>query len=153
MSDIESPDVSDVIAAARDLMAASDRRDLTAFTSWFTPDADFHNPIGLILDGQAEIQDFHEKLYSPSPPAGFPTFADATSQGTATAARTITPDVAIVDYRWSQTGAATDRQDWQPRHGSNTTVWTRTDQGWRVVAWRDKDHPTGFTAPPGYSLG
>jgi uncharacterized protein (TIGR02246 family) len=117
----------------------------------FNTHADFHNPIGMVLRGRDEIRSLHEKLYSPTPPPGFPTFATARSTGSIQAVRVLGPDVAIVDWNWSQHDAQADDEEWPTREGTNTTVWIRDDDGqWRVIAWRDKDFPPGFNRPPGY---
>lgn len=140
-----------VRSATERLMAAADRLDLDGFVAMFHTDADFHNPIGMVLRGRDEIRALHEKLYAPTPPPGFPTFADAKSTGGVQAVRVVPPDVAIVDWSWTQHGARTGDREWPSREGTNTTVWMRdTDGEWRVIAWRDKDFPPGFARPPGY---
>ncbi len=133
------------------LMAAGDRLDLEAFVAFFSPDADFHNPIGMVLHGREQIRDLHERLYSPTPPSGFPSFAEARSTGRVLSVRALTDDIAVADWVWSQEGSTADGVTWPARHGINTTVWRR-DRGtdWQVVAWRDKDFPTDFQPPPGY---
>lgn len=136
------------LAVAR-LMSAADRLDLEEFVAMFHIDADFHNPIGMVSRGRDEIRSLHEKLYSPTPPPGFPTFTDAASTGDVQAVRVLRPDVAIVDWHWTQAGARVGDEEWPPREGTNTTVWTRDDAGeWRVTVWRDKDFPPGFDRPP-----
>lgn len=151
-------DLSAVKAATEALMAAADQLDVDRFVSYFHPDADFHNPIGMVLRGPAEIRDLHEKLYSPHPPPGFPSFATSTSTGTIQSARMLCPDVALVDWTWTQQDAAADGTRWPDRHGTNTLVWLRRPDddepgsGWRIIAWRDKDFPSEFEAPPGYNV-
>lgn len=131
------------------LMSAADRLDLEEFVAMFHADADFHNPIGMVSRGRDEIRSLHEKLYSPTPPPGFPTFTDAASTGGVQAVRVLRPDVAIVDWHWTQAGARVGDEEWPSREGTNTTMWTRDDAGeWRVTAWRDKDFPPGFDRPP-----
>jgi uncharacterized protein (TIGR02246 family) len=132
-------------------MSAADRIDLDEFVGMFQRDADFHNPIGMVLRGREEIRALHEKLYSPDPPPGFPTFAAARSSGEIQAVRLVGGEVAIVDWKWRQLGAKADGAEWPSRAGTNTTVWGRdSDAQWRVVAWRDKDLPAGYRRPPGY---
>ncbi|QIS13668.1 YybH family protein [Nocardia arthritidis] len=139
-----------VRAAMHRMMAALDSRDSAAFLAEFHPDADFHNPIGMVLHGIPEIRALHEKLFAPQPPPGFPSFADTTSTGSIQALRFAGPDVAVVDWRWTQRGARTGSTEWSDRAGTNTTVWTRENGRWGVFAWRDKDFPTGYQRPPGY---
>ncbi|MGP4020375.1 YybH family protein [Saccharopolyspora sp. 5N708] len=142
---------SDVQVAVRQLMSAADRLDLDGFVGMFQRDADFHNPIGMVLHGRDEIRALHEKLYSPDPPPGFPTFAAARSSGEIRAVRFVGEGVAIVDWDWRQQGGQADGARWPSRSGTNTTVWSRDgDALWRVVAWRDKDFPAGYRRPPGY---
>lgn len=138
-----------VRSAVHRLMSAADRLDLDGFVAMFHADADFHNPIGMVLRGHDEIRSLHEKLYSPTPPPGFPTFAAAASTGGIQAVRVLRPDVAIVDWSWTQHGARAGDDEWPSREGTNTTVWTLDDGQWRVIAWRDKDFPPGYDRPPG----
>lgn len=140
-----------VRSAVDRLMSAADRLDVDEFVGMFHADADFHNPIGMVLRGREEIRALHEKLYSPTPPPGFPSFTTATSTGAIRSVRVLRPDVAVVDWNWSQQGARAGDDEWPAREGTNTTVWTRDADGrWRVIAWRDKDFPPGFDRPPGY---
>jgi uncharacterized protein (TIGR02246 family) len=141
----------EVSERVRGLMAAADRLDVDGFVGYFGPDADFHNPIGMVLHGRDEIRELHQKLYSPNPPPGFPSFASARSAGRVQSVRLVGADVAVVDWAWTQHGGTVDGVEWPDRRGTNTTVWRREEGvGWRVVAWRDKDFPPGFQAPPGY---
>jgi hypothetical protein len=71
----------EVTEQTRGLMAAADQLDVDEFVSYFRPDADFHNPIGIVRHGRGDIRELHEKLYSSQPPPGFPTFAAARSTG------------------------------------------------------------------------
>ncbi|MCI2416756.1 SgcJ/EcaC family oxidoreductase [Saccharopolyspora sp. K220] len=142
---------SDVRVAVRQLMSAANRLDLDGFVGMFQRDADFHNPIGMVLQGRAEIRALHEKLYSSDPPPGFPTFANVRSSGEIRAVRLVGDGVAIADWAWRQQGAQADGSEWPSRSGTTTTVWSRDgDARWRVVAWRDKDFPAGYRRPPGY---
>ena len=141
----------DVASRLTGLMDAGDRLDLAAFIAFFHPDADFHNPIGMVLRGREEIRALHQQLYSPTPPAGFPSFAGARSTGRILSLRILAEDVAVADWLWTQEGSTADGAAWPTRHGINTTVWQRDpDAGWQVIAWRDKDFPTDFQPPPGY---
>ena len=133
------------------LMDASDRLDLEAFVAFFHPDADFHNPIGMVLRGREEIRSLHERLYSPTPPLGFPSFAKSRSTGRVLSVRLLADDVAVADWLWSQEGSTADGVTWPARRGVNTTVWQRgSGTDWQVIVWRDKDFPTDFQPPPGY---
>ncbi|WP_037065366.1 nuclear transport factor 2 family protein [Pseudonocardia acaciae] len=133
------------------LMAAADRLDVDGFVGHFSADADFHNPIGMVLRGREEIRALHEKLYSPHPPPGFPSFASARATGRVQSVRMVGANVAVVDWAWTQHGGTVDGVEWPDRRGTNTTVWRRDEGGeWRVVVWRDKDFPAGFEPPPGY---
>jgi uncharacterized protein (TIGR02246 family) len=141
----------EVAERVQGLMAAADRLDVNGFVEYFSPDADFHNPIGMVLRGREAIRTLHEKLYSPKPPPGFPSFAEARSTGRVQALRLVGADVAVVDWAWTQRGGVLDGVEWPDRRGTNTTVWRRDDdRRWRVVAWRDKDFPVGFEPPPSY---
>lgn len=133
------------------LMEAGDRLDVEAFVAFFAPDADFHNPIGIVLSGRGQIRALHERLYSPTPPEGFPSFAQARSSGRVLSVRTMGGDAAVADWLWTQEGSTVDGTTWATRRGINTTVWHRAPGAdWQVLAWRDKDLPTGFRPPPGY---
>jgi uncharacterized protein (TIGR02246 family) len=144
----------EVAAHVYDLMAAADRLDVNGFVEYFALDADFHNPIGMVLHGREEIRALHEKLYSPNPPPGFPSFAEARATGRVQSVRLVGPDVAVADWAWTQRGGTSDGVEWPDRRGTNTTVWRRGEDGrWQVVLWRDKDFPARFGPPPGFSVG
>ncbi|WUI03975.1 SgcJ/EcaC family oxidoreductase [Spirillospora sp. NBC_00431] len=149
---MDSSQAEHAVRSATDrLMSAADRLDVDGFVAMFHPDADFHNPIGMVLRGRDEIRSLHEKLYSPTPPSGFPSWATARSTGSIQAVRLLRPDIAIVDWGWTQHGARADDEEWPSRAGTNTLVWTCDNDGeWRVIAWRNKDFPPGFARPPGY---
>ncbi len=132
------------------LMSALDRRDLDGFVAEFHPAADFHNPIGMVLHGRAEIRSLHEKLFSPAPPPGFPSFVGTSSTGSIQSLRALSDDVVVVDWQWTQQGARTGADDWPDRQGTNTLIWTRENGEWGVAAWRDKDFPPGYQRPPGF---
>lgn len=141
----------EVAACVRGLMATADRLDVEGFVEYFSPDADFHNPIGMVLRGREEIRALHEKLYSSDPPPGFPSFAGARSTGRVQSVLLLGTDVAVADWAWTQSGGTVDGVEWPERRGTNTTVWRRDGDGrWQLVAWRDKDISPGFEAPPGY---
>lgn len=132
------------------LMSALHRCDLQGFIAEFHPDADFHNPIGMVLHGRAEIAALHEKLFSPEPPPGFPSFVGTSSTGSIQSLRVLGNEVAVVDWQGTQRGARVGADEWPERQGMNTTVWTRENGIWGVTAWRDKDFPPGYQRPPGF---
>ncbi|MEV3965671.1 nuclear transport factor 2 family protein [Nocardia sp. NPDC050193] len=132
------------------LMSALHRCDLEGFLAEFHSDADFHNPIGIVLRGRSEIGALHEMLFSPQPPPGFPSFVGTSSTGSIQSLRVLGGDVVVVDWQGTQRGARVGAEEWPERHGANTTVWTYEHGRWGVAAWRDKDFPSGYQRPPGF---
>jgi uncharacterized protein (TIGR02246 family) len=144
---------SDLQAAVERLREASMNLRADAFAQLFAEDADFYNPIGMRLQGRQAIKEFHEKLFAPEPPPGFPSFTHATSTVDIVSIRNLKPDLALVDWEWTQRGATMNGKEWPERRGMNTMVWSLNARGeWLVVAWRDKDYPN-IPGAPRYQRG
>jgi uncharacterized protein (TIGR02246 family) len=120
---------------------ALEQLDAKRFAACFAEDADFNTPPGTWLRGRQVIEEVHETLFSPNPSPGRASFARAKSTSRIVGVRFLRPDVAVVDWEWTQTGAVTDGQPWPDRQGLLTMVWTReADGGWSIRVWRNKDY-------------
>ncbi|MCE9670856.1 SgcJ/EcaC family oxidoreductase [Myxococcus stipitatus] len=134
-------DEAGVRAALQRVRAALEMLDVKRFAACFAEDADFNTPPGTWLRGRKAIEEAHEALFAPTPAPGRASFARAKSTVDILGTRFLRPDVAVVDWEWTQTGAMTDGQRWPDRRGLLTIVWTREEDGvWRASAWRNKDY-------------
>lgn len=139
---------AEVRKCVQQLMDAIEQLDARRFAACFAEDVDFNTPIGRSLRGRQTILEVHERMYSPHPPPGTPSFAKAKSTMTVVNVFFLRPDVAVVDWEWTQSGAATDGQSWPDRKGMATMVWTRNEgEPWLVSIWRNKDYPNNLPQP------
>lgn len=134
-------DEAGVLAAVERVREALDGMDARRLAACFAEDADFNAPPGTWLRGRKVIEEVHENIFSPTPQPGRVSFARAKSTTRVLGVRFLRPDVAVVDWEWTQSGATFDGQPWPDRRGMLTMVWTRDeDSAWKVCVWRNKDY-------------
>lgn len=123
---LSSDDVAAITAMVPAIAAAWRTHDAAAYAAQFAPDADHINAYGMWWHGRSEIAGgigFALTRIYPDNPIVAP---DVTVQS-------ITPTVAIVQYRW-QLGsyADPDGTTYTDPQGRVSEVVTRTAEGWRI---------------------
>jgi uncharacterized protein (TIGR02246 family) len=108
--------------AVSGLMAAWNLKDARAFASQFTEDATFVNVNGALWIGKKDIEDRHAKAAI---------FNSSHVEIKPDSVRLLRPDIALVHVSWTITG---DPRDPQPRSYLMTTVVSKRDGRWLIVA-------------------
>jgi len=110
------------------------QKDAKAWTALFMEDADFTNRYGLHLKGRADIEKLHEELFRGILKDVRLNKPDASN----TEMRFITPDVAVIDYRWETPGPLDQQGNRLPSVKGKTQMTIARDKtnlkgGWSIV--------------------
>ena len=121
---------------ARALETAWNRHDAHALTEPFAEDADFTNVFGMAVRGRAGIEALHAPLFKTM-------FTDSHLRVLETRVRTIRPDVAAVDVKWTMTGARDPHGNpWPERIGLLNWIVTRHGERWLIDVSHNMDLPS-----------
>jgi uncharacterized protein (TIGR02246 family) len=137
-------------AAIRELVsafhAAANKHDAQAVASFFAPDGEFTNVVGMTANGRRAIEEFHRPLFEGDTSRGNPSFKNSVFKSDSVKVRFLRPDVASVDIRYIHTGSiAPDGRDLGPRKGLLNLVVTKDEGTWQIAVMHNMDLPA---APP-----
>ena len=123
-------------------MQAWSAGDAKAIAALFAPDADFVSPDGVKASGRGNIEMFYAAAFARG-------YAGSRGIGEVVATRLITPDLALIDGRWSISGAKTETGQARPaERGILAAVLRRDGDGWHIVALREANGASDFHAFP-----
>lgn len=115
---------ADQIAAT--LVETWNRHDAKAFSSIFSPAAEFTNVFGMKASGRDEVERFHAPLFATM-------FRDSRLGIAEVSSRQIRPDVATVDLHWSMSGAYDPKgKAWPGRKGLISMVIAARGSEWLI---------------------
>jgi uncharacterized protein (TIGR02246 family) len=118
------PHAADWIAAT--FVETWNRHDAKAFSSIFSPDADFTNVFGMKASGRDEVERFHAPLFATM-------FRDSRLNIADVSSRQIRSDVATVDLHWSMSGACDPQGNaWPDRSGLISLVIAARKGKWLI---------------------
>jgi uncharacterized protein (TIGR02246 family) len=124
---------------------AANKHDAGAFASFFVPDAEFTNVVGMTVSGRRAIEEFHRPLFEGDTSRGTPSFKNSVFKPDSVKVRFLRPDVASVDIRYTHTGSrAPDGREVGTRKGLLNLVVTKEEGKWQVAVL----HNTDLTVAP-----
>jgi uncharacterized protein (TIGR02246 family) len=135
----EDGDASALVASFMQAWNAADAKGLSAL---FAPDADLVTPTGIHSRGRASIEAFYASAFARG-------YAGSKGQGEVVHERTLSPDIALVDARFTISGAR--NQDGSTRGaeaGILAAVIGRTSSGWQILALRENEGAADLTPFP-----
>ena len=116
--------------------------DTSALAGLFTADADLVNAFGIAARGREAIEKFHTALFAAI-------FKGGRFQGEATRFRSVRPDVAVVDLRWSVTGLPVrENSPNGEMNGLMAMVLTHEAGAWQINAMHVMQFPVGRPSVP-----
>jgi uncharacterized protein (TIGR02246 family) len=133
---------SDATALVASFMQAWNVADAKCLGALFAPDADLVTPTGVHSRGRAAIESFYASAFARG-------YAGSKGQGEIMHTRALSPDIALIDARFSITGAR--NQDGSTRRGESgilVAVIGRTSSGWQILALRENEGAADFTPYP-----
>lgn len=109
--------------------------DAAALCAPFHPDADFTNVFGMRASGREAIEAFHAPILRTI-------FRDSRLMIDDVHVRLVRPDVAVVDVRWTMSGAVSPTgEPWPERHGLMDLVCTEEAGRWGIAVMHNTDLP------------
>ena len=123
-------------------MQAWNAADAKALSALFAPDGDLVTPSGIDSRGRDAIEAFYAAVFARG-------YAGSKGIGEIVRMRALSPDISLIDARFSIVGAKKEngalRAD---EHGIMTAILGRTDQGWQILALRENEGAQDFTPFP-----
>ncbi len=140
-------------AAIRELVSAfheaANKHDAKALASFFAPDAQFTNVVGMTVNGRRAIEELHRPLFEGGTSRGIPSFKKSVFKSDSVTVRFLRPDVASVDIRYTHTGStAPDGREMGPRNGLLNLVVTKDEGTWEIAVLHNIDLPVAPPARP-----
>jgi len=132
-------DASALVASFMQAWNAADAKGLGAL---FAPDADLITPTGIHSRGRAAIESFYASAFTRG-------YAGSKGQGEIVHERALSPDISLIDARFSISGARD--QNGSARAGEAgilVAVLGRTPSGWQILALRENEGAADFTTFP-----
>jgi len=139
VTDASAADASSLVDQ---FMRAWNAGDAHALSALFAPDGDLVTPTGIDSKGREAIQAFYAAAFARG-------YQGSKGEGQIVRERALSPDITLVDARFSIVGAK--KEDGSPRADENgilTAVIARNDSGLQILALRENEGAADFTVFP-----
>lgn len=128
-------DEREIRAIPEAFAAAWNIHDAAALSRPFHPDADFTNVFGMRASGREAVERFHAPIFETM-------FRNSHLVVDDVSVRRLRPDVAVVDVRWTMSGAtAPTGESWPDRRGLMDLVCSKEGGDWGIAAMHNMDLP------------
>jgi uncharacterized protein (TIGR02246 family) len=128
----EEAKIKDMIA---DFATAWHKTDAQALSMFWTPDGDFINPNGLVMNGRTEIQGFYAQAFAMG-------YAGTTASATVSKIKFLSPTMALVDGTFEISGRTGDNGEAiPPETGRYAVILLKKDGRWWILANREMEPP------------
>jgi uncharacterized protein (TIGR02246 family) len=118
-----------------DFAIAWHKTDAKALSMFWTPDGDFINPNGLVMNGRAEIQGFYAKAFAMG-------YAGTTASATVNKIKFLSSTMAMVDGIFEISGLSGDNgTSIPPETGRYTVILVKKGGRWWILANREMEPP------------
>lgn len=135
----QGADTAGALGMATGYTTAWNVHDMNALASLFSDNAEFINPLGTMSTGRAAVEAEHTQRHQGM-------FATSKMTMDTSSVRFITPEIAVVHFQWTVTGATDPKgAAVPPFHGLTTLVTSRSDSKWQI----ESAQVTFIGTPPG----
>ena len=118
-----------------DFAALWHKSDAHGLSMFWSPDGDFINPDGLVMNGRQQIEDFYAHAFAMG-------YAGTTATATIDNVRFLKPEIAVVDGAFGISGmVAADHQALPSERGRYTVILRKLDGRWWIVSNREMEPP------------
>jgi len=122
--------IKDMIA---DFATAWHKTDAQALSMFWTPDGDFINPNGLVMNGRTEIQGFYAQAFAMG-------YAGTTASATVSKIKFLSSTMAMVDGTFEISGrTGNDGKVSPPEAGRYTVILVKRSGRWWILANREME--------------
>jgi uncharacterized protein (TIGR02246 family) len=122
--------IKDMIA---DFATAWHKTDAQALSMFWTPDGDFINPNGLVMNGRTEIQGFYAQAFAMG-------YAGTTASATVSKIKFLSSTMAMVDGTFEISGrTGSDGELSPPEAGRYTVILVKRSGRWWILANREME--------------
>ena len=147
--DDRSKDEAAILELVSAFHDAANKHDAKTVASFFAPDAEFTNVVGMTAKGRRAIEEFHRPLFEGDTSRGNPSFKKSVFKSDSVKLRFLRPDVASVDIRHTHTGSlAPDGRELGPRKGLVSLVMVRDEGTWQIAVMHNMDLPGALPVRP-----
>ena len=126
----EEARIKDMIS---DFATAWHKTDAQALSMFWTPDGDFINPNGLVMNGRTEIQGFYAQAFAMG-------YAGTTASATVSKIKFLSSTMAMVDGTFEISGrTGNDGKVSPPEAGRYTVILVKRSGRWWILANREME--------------